>query len=120
MPTGNFEVTVEGAEDARATFTPVPFATGLRKKDATHYAIDNVLERLVDSEEVVPVRIGRTDRVDVRVRKLVLKLHAYSQSLPDPAGWLEEQQRRFALTEPAEWRAWFLAAVTEWAREWKR
>lgn len=56
---------------------------------------------------------------DTRIRKLTRKLHAYSQSLPDPARWLDEQQRRFEQAEPIEWREWFLAAVVAWRDEWK-
>jgi ATP-dependent helicase/nuclease subunit A len=56
---------------------------------------------------------------DGRIRQLVLKLHAYSQSLPNPAGWLDEQQQRFAQTEPREWRQWFREAVTAWRDEWE-
>jgi ATP-dependent helicase/nuclease subunit A len=54
---------------------------------------------------------------DGRIRTLVLKLHAYSQALPDPARWLDEQQARFEQTQPDEWRRWFLDAVNAWRSE---
>jgi ATP-dependent helicase/nuclease subunit A len=61
--------------------------------------------------------VGRgTDRC---IRRLVWKLHAYSQSLPDPAGWLDEQQRRFEPAEPVEWRQHLPAAVAAWRNDWQ-
>jgi ATP-dependent helicase/nuclease subunit A len=55
--------------------------------------------------------------VDDPVRTLVWKLHVHSQSLPDPAGWLEKQQVRLEQVEPGEWRQWFLEAVSTWRKE---
>jgi ATP-dependent helicase/nuclease subunit A len=55
---------------------------------------------------------------EARIRKLVWKLHAYSQSLPDPARWLDQQQRRFEQIEPTEWRQWFAATFMAWRAEW--
>ena len=40
IPQGTYELTIAGASDAAATFEDVPFATGLRRKDATHFSID--------------------------------------------------------------------------------
>ena len=40
IPKGTYEISVAGAADAGATFEDAPFATGLRRKDATHFAID--------------------------------------------------------------------------------
>jgi ATP-dependent helicase/nuclease subunit A len=55
---------------------------------------------------------------DFRLRRLIIKLHEYSQSLPDPVAWLQEQYARFNNVEPIEWRQWFAEAVSAWAREW--
>ncbi|HMP83665.1 MAG TPA: UvrD-helicase domain-containing protein [Verrucomicrobiota bacterium] len=60
--------------------------------------------------------IGRGS--DELIRALILKIHAYAQSLPDPAGWLDEQRSRFATVEPTEWRALFTQAVADWRDEW--
>jgi len=57
--------------------------------------------------------------VDKRIRKLILKVHAYSQSLPDPKDWLETQCARFKAEEPDDWRALFLQAVVTWRDEWR-
>jgi hypothetical protein len=40
LPKGLFEMTIDGATDANAAFTSIPFATGLRRKDTTHFALD--------------------------------------------------------------------------------
>src|SRR5260221_425566 len=61
--------------------------------------------------------VGRGD--DGRIRKLILKLHSYSQSLPDPVQWLDAQEKRCAQTEPGEWRRWLLTAVAAWRDDWK-
>jgi ATP-dependent helicase/nuclease subunit A len=55
---------------------------------------------------------------DARIRKLILKLHAYSQSLRDPARWLDDQLRRFEQAAPHEWRELFVRAVAAWRDEW--
>lgn len=60
--------------------------------------------------------IGRG--ADGAIRKLVLKLHAFSQSLPDPAAWLTAQTRRFTEPEPREWRHHFVTAITQLREEW--
>ncbi len=39
MPKGTYEITIDGPAEATEAFTAVPFATGLRRKDATHYAM---------------------------------------------------------------------------------
>jgi ATP-dependent helicase/nuclease subunit A len=55
---------------------------------------------------------------DQPLRSLVLKLHNYSQTQPNPAGWLEEQTSAFSEAEPRLWRSWLLDALTEWRETW--
>lgn len=52
------------------------------------------------------------------IRKLILKLHAFSQSLPDPSAWLAEQTRRFEQTQPDEWRRHFALGVSTLRDDW--
>jgi ATP-dependent helicase/nuclease subunit A len=52
------------------------------------------------------------------IRKLILKLHAFSQSLPDPDAWLNEQARRFSKAETGEWCGLLGIAVNELRDEW--
>ena len=86
-------------------------------------ALDDLLEKhYTDSSETsVAVRelirgMGRGS--DGAIRKLILKLHAFSQSLPDPLAWLEEQSRRFNQAQPDEWRQNFAIAVRQLRDEW--
>ncbi len=39
MPSGEFHITIEGAEEPTNAFTKTPFATGLRQKNATTYTL---------------------------------------------------------------------------------
>ena len=55
---------------------------------------------------------------DRPIRELVRRLHDYSQTLPDPAGWFEAQLALFASPEPVVWRRWLAEAVADWCRSW--
>ena len=55
---------------------------------------------------------------DEKIRKLILRLHHYSQTRPDAAGWLAEQIQKFSAAEPTEWQRWLLAAIADWRDEW--
>jgi len=79
-----------------------------------HYSGTDAGSRVV--QELIRA-IGRGS--DYRIRQLILKLHAYAQSLPDPQRWLDEQRQRFEQTEPVEWRTLLPEAIAEWRDEWK-
>lgn len=86
-------------------------------------ALDELLERhynaTTDASAAVRELIRTVGRgADGAIRKLILKLHAFSQSLPDPQGWLETQTQRFNEAEPSEWRNHFALAVAQLRREW--
>ena len=55
---------------------------------------------------------------DQPVRALVLRLHHYTQTLPDPAGWFQDQIAKFAAPEPVVWEHWLLRAFAEWRAHW--
>jgi len=55
---------------------------------------------------------------DENIRKLILRLHNYSQTRPDAAGWLARQREQFSNPEPAEWQRWLLGAIAGWQAEW--
>ena len=55
---------------------------------------------------------------DGAVRRLVLRLHEYSQTLPDPEGWLRDQQDFFGSAGPAAWEQWLKSKVRDWRRAW--
>lgn len=55
---------------------------------------------------------------DAPVRELILRLHHYTQTLRDPAGWLAAQTARFSQSEPADWLRWLLDEAANWRRAW--
>ena len=55
---------------------------------------------------------------DRPIRSLILDLHAHSQSLPDPGGWLLEQRRAFDNESAERWLALLTEGFTEWRRHW--
>ena len=55
---------------------------------------------------------------DEKIRALVLRLHHYSQTRPDAAGWLAEQIQKFSAAEPKDWQSWLLTAIEDWRDEW--
>jgi len=55
---------------------------------------------------------------DVAVRRIVLRVHDYIQTLPSPRAWLERQKTLLDHESPEHWNAWLLDAVSEWRSEW--
>ena len=53
---------------------------------------------------------------DKPIRALVLKLHSYAQTQPDPPRWFAEQIEMFSSPEPAKWREWLNHALLEWTQ----
>ena len=78
-----------------------------------HYA-----ERYAGSAAVQRLIQSHGQGWDQPIRALVLRLHRYSQALPDSAGWLEGQLRRLAAPDPSQWRAWWAEAATALPGEW--
>lgn len=55
---------------------------------------------------------------DKPIRNLVLKLHRYSQTLPNPAAWLKGQLTQFSGSAAETWQPWLLTALAEWRERW--
>ena len=55
---------------------------------------------------------------DEKIRALILRLHHYSETRPDAAGWLAEQIKKFSASEPTDWQRLLLETVTDWRDEW--
>ncbi len=106
------------------------------KLDPLVIVMDEADSRLLASEtldELLDRRYaGRTpDAAEVRaliqdlargddrpIRSLILNLHAHSQSLPDPGGWLLDQRRAFDNESAERWLALLTEGFTEWRRHW--
>lgn len=86
-------------------------------------ALDAVFERFYAAEDEEGRAVKEMIRVfgrgrDGAIRNLVLRIHDYARSLPDPEAWLEEQQHRFEQPEPEEWRGLWQEAIASWRDEW--
>jgi ATP-dependent helicase/nuclease subunit A len=55
---------------------------------------------------------------DERIRALLLRLHAYTQSLPDPARWMDRELARFREPQARLWLQWLIEGVQDWAALW--
>ena len=55
---------------------------------------------------------------DEKIRALVLRLHHYTQTRPDAAGWLARQIDKFSAAEPADWQALVARRIEDWRDEW--
>jgi ATP-dependent helicase/nuclease subunit A len=55
---------------------------------------------------------------DLAVRDLVLRLHHYAQTLPNPGAWFETQSARFQRTAPDQWRDWLMTELETRRQSW--
>ena len=78
-----------------------------------HYAGEDEFSHAV--QNLIQIHGGGRDE---NIRALILRLHHYSQTRPDAAGWLTGQIQKFSATEPADWQRWLLAALAGWRDEW--
>jgi len=78
-----------------------------------HYAGQTPTAQAV--QELIHVQGGGRDKP---IRALVQRLHHYTQTLPDPAGWFRSQLGMAAAPEPAAWRRWLSEGLGEWRELW--
>jgi ATP-dependent helicase/nuclease subunit A len=55
---------------------------------------------------------------DKPIRSLVRRLHHYTQTRPDSAGWFRGQLAMFADPEPRTWQRWLVGAMASWRDRW--
>ena len=79
----------------------------------SHYEGEDEFSRAV--QNLIQIHGGGRDE---KIRALILRLHHYSQTRPDAAGWLAGQIKNFSATEPAEWQHWLLTVIANWRDEW--
>ncbi|MEJ0090472.1 MAG: helicase-exonuclease AddAB subunit AddA [Limisphaerales bacterium] len=101
-----FAILDQGEARQRATET-------LDEQFQSHYEGDNEFSLAV--QNLIQTHGGGRDE---KIRALVLRLHHYSQTRPDAAGWLTEQIGKFSIIEPVDWQQWLLAAIEDWHDEW--
>ncbi|HWQ91451.1 MAG TPA: UvrD-helicase domain-containing protein, partial [Clostridia bacterium] len=56
---------------------------------------------------------------DKPVRQLLMRVHHYTQTLPDPARWLVEQTQFYAAQEPGRWQEWLHETLSDWPGRWR-
>ncbi len=84
--------------------------------------LDSLLDQYYEGEdpfsravqELIRNQSGRDDKI----RALILRVHHYSQTRPEAAGWLATQAAKFTAPESADWPGWFAEALTAWRAEW--
>jgi len=52
------------------------------------------------------------------LKRLLLDLHGYAQTRPDPEGWFRRQSEMASDPEPGQWRAQLVVALEDWRRRW--
>ncbi len=86
-------------------------------------ALDSVLDQNY-SRDTAPARaIQETIQSlggdsDAPARALVLRLHHYAQTLPDPAAWFATQTAQFQQPPPGPWLGWLMAELENCRRAW--
>jgi len=78
-----------------------------------HYAGETPEAEAV--QELIQVQGRGSDSV---IRSLILHLHHYTQTLPEPEIWFGEQLAAFSAPQPARWESWLLSSVIEWRQRW--
>ena len=78
-----------------------------------HYAAEDPL-----AESVQQLIHSQAKGWDKPIRNLVLRLHHYSQTLPDPQAWFAGQLAMFASDEPHGWMRWLAEGIQEWRQNW--
>ena len=86
-------------------------------------ALDSVLQQNYSLETAQAAAIQETIQSlggdsDLAVRALVLRLHHYAQTLPDPAAWFEAQAARFQQSPPGPWADWLMAELESCRHAW--
>ncbi len=86
-------------------------------------SLDNVMQRHYTGktpaaeavQRLIEIQAGGADK---SIRRLVLQLHHYSQTLPNPRLWFDEQLAAFASPTPVKWEEWLIAGARAWRAEW--
>lgn len=78
-----------------------------------HYAGTAEADRAV--QELVFVYGGASDET---IRRLVIRAHDFTCTLPDPEAWLAREESRLREESPVHWTDWFERALDDWAAEW--
>ena len=86
-------------------------------------ALDRVMERHFESATKDGERVQELIEIygagnEEKIRRLILKLHRYTQALANPAAWFAEQIAALQEDEPRMWREWFGQGLAGWCDRW--
>ena len=86
-------------------------------------ALDSVLQQNYSRQTAQARAIQETIQSlggdsDAAARALVLRLHHYAQTLPNPDAWFESQAAQFEQSPPGPWRDWLMAELESCRRSW--
>lgn len=104
-----------------------PRATVLEESEALllqREVFDEVLEEALHEQaagaEALQQAFLRHFRAETdRLRDLVLRVHAFSQSLTDPERWYREQLNHLEDPYPTRWKGWWGKAAEVWRQRWQ-
>ncbi len=92
----------------------------LRSREVFHELLEQTLaDTSPEARAFAAVFADRFAAEEARLRDLVLRIHAYSQSLADPEGWFESQRAYLQEPNPTRWRQWLLEALAAWRARWQ-
>lgn len=94
-----------------------------RARQLERQSLDLVLDRTYAAESFSALAIQQLIQAqggdwDVPVRELILRLHNYSQTLRDPAGWFANQTALFQQAQPEVWLRWLMDELSNWRKAW--
>ena len=86
-------------------------------------ALDGLIDPLLSGKGTASISIAQLLRQFSgdplsQLRRLILQLHRYAQTLPEPAGWYRRQAAAFSDPDAAEWRRGLQEGLVGWALEW--
>jgi ATP-dependent helicase/nuclease subunit A len=86
-------------------------------------ALDRLLQRHYSGatpadEAVRELILTQGDGHDEALRRLVRRLHDYTQTLADPDGWHREQRAALGDDGPSRWEQWLLKCLGDWRKDW--
>lgn len=56
---------------------------------------------------------------DAPIRRMILRIHHFAQSLPHPTQWLEKQRVCYTNASPRLWQKWLVADLSSWLEDWQ-
>ncbi len=85
--------------------------------------LDGLMKEIYEGKSPVAESVQRlvTDQGrgwDKPICDLVKRVHAYTQTLRDPAGWFATRLEEFTSNEPLQWRQWLREEWGAWAGWW--